>query len=384
MITMNKIILLLILIFANTFFLEAKEVATITALKGDVNIKSPHVFIKATLGTKLQEEDTVITKEKSKVQIIFTDETVVTIGKNSTFVIKKYLAEGNNMQAELDLMQGAMRTITGKIGKVAPKKFKVRTKTATIGIRGTNFTVIAYADNSCEAYCTYGEIYIIADRREYTVPYGYHILINSQMQARIEPFTAKDLKNLSKEFFQIHKKTNGENEKRNRAIIPPKMGENIQILSHSNEKETLAKTIQKEQTLVDNFQNEDISSLTDSMVIDSYSMSEAIYGGRYATSFSTGSLYPNGDALLKVDFGHDSAELGLGDYYDRDAIVWYDFKNVNSNTISGTQRDGGDGTAQAQFYGETGNIVKGKFSFKENGRITAKGTFSVGSGQTLH
>jgi hypothetical protein len=39
-----------------------------------------------------------------------------------------------------------MKTLTGKIGKFAPKRFKVLTKNASIGIRGTYFVVESYED----------------------------------------------------------------------------------------------------------------------------------------------------------------------------------------------------------------------------------------------
>jgi hypothetical protein len=43
----------------------------------------------------------------------------------------------------LDLLQGSVRVVTGLLAKVNPERFKVRTPTAVVGVRGTDFIVDA-------------------------------------------------------------------------------------------------------------------------------------------------------------------------------------------------------------------------------------------------
>jgi len=137
----------------------AKSVGTITALKGKALISRDGTEIVAKLGAGLEEKDTLTTTKEGQVQIIFDDETIITVGNNSSFSINEYLYEESKApSAQFGLFSGAMRTITGKIGKMAPENFKVKTKTATIGIRGTNFTVVANQDGSSNIYCTLGAI----------------------------------------------------------------------------------------------------------------------------------------------------------------------------------------------------------------------------------
>ena len=132
-----KIVLIVLFLGATLF---GGDVANITALNGEAFIKRDGTEIKATLGASLMEKDSVVTKEKTKVQIIFKDETIVTIGKNSTFSINEYLFEEKRESvAKFEMLKGSMRTITGMIGNVVPERFSIETKTATIGIRGTNF-----------------------------------------------------------------------------------------------------------------------------------------------------------------------------------------------------------------------------------------------------
>ena len=181
--------------------LFAKEVATITALKGSVEIQSPSVKMAATLGAKLQEEDSVVTGTKSKAQIIFNDETIVTVGKESIFSIKEYVYNEKNPKVEFNLIKGAMRTITGKIGKIAPSKFKVHTRTATIGIRGTNFTVLVGDDGSQMVFCTYGAIEVTHNKVSTIVKEGQVITITKLGTVNLKAYTPQELKQMKENQF---------------------------------------------------------------------------------------------------------------------------------------------------------------------------------------
>ncbi|MDR2904844.1 MAG: FecR family protein, partial [Helicobacteraceae bacterium] len=84
---------------------------------------------------------------------------IVTIGKNSALEIEKFLFDEKNAknEAEISLSKGAFRTITGQIGKIAPETFKLKTRTTTIGVRGTQ--IIAEITDIAERFaCAQGEI----------------------------------------------------------------------------------------------------------------------------------------------------------------------------------------------------------------------------------
>jgi hypothetical protein len=194
---MNKILLILFL-FITTIL--ANDIGTITAFKGKASIKRDNVLIPLTLGTKLQEKDEIITENRTKVQIIFKDETIITIGKNSNFSINDYFYEEANSKprAEFGIFRGAMRTITGQIGKIAPKKFKVITKTSSIGIRGTNFTV-----SGNRVYCTYGaiDVTIRSTGVNVLVKQGFFVQINTDGTTTLQEYSAEDIEEVSNEEF---------------------------------------------------------------------------------------------------------------------------------------------------------------------------------------
>ncbi|MEA3512769.1 MAG: Ig-like domain-containing protein, partial [Campylobacterota bacterium] len=138
---MKKIILILLTISTFAF----ANVGKITAIKGEVYVQRAAEQKTATIGLILEIDDKIITKKKSKALILFNDNTSITIGKSSNMDIKSFVYDqkvASNNKAEFGFGQGVFRTITGKIGKLNKSKFKIKTSTASIGIRGTVFDVV--------------------------------------------------------------------------------------------------------------------------------------------------------------------------------------------------------------------------------------------------
>ncbi len=77
--------------------------------------------------------------------MIFKDNTRISVGPNSKLEIEKYLFEPANNQEGFvtNLSKVSIECKTGLISKVNPKAFKVKVKTATMGICGTHFIVNA-------------------------------------------------------------------------------------------------------------------------------------------------------------------------------------------------------------------------------------------------
>lgn len=117
-------------------------------------------------GVQVESGDTLAVGDKSTLQVRFTDESVVALRANSQFKIENYKFDKNaeSDRSLMGLLKGGMRTITGLIGKANNKNYAVQTATATIGIRGTHFTVVS-CNNDCtrpdgtpEANGTFGNV----------------------------------------------------------------------------------------------------------------------------------------------------------------------------------------------------------------------------------
>lgn len=137
---MKKILLLFIVLQVSLF----ASIGKITAVQGEVFITSGSEKVAAKSGSILNEKDIVNTGDNSKALLLFNDKTSISIGKNSEFSIEDYLYDdkvASNNKANFKFNVGVFRTITGAIGKLNKEKFKIKTKSASIGIRGTVFLV---------------------------------------------------------------------------------------------------------------------------------------------------------------------------------------------------------------------------------------------------
>jgi len=103
------------------------QVTHLDGLKDAINLK-----------TTLNNGDKIEVASKSRTQMRFNDGTVVTLGRDSIFSIDEYLYDSTDKsKAEFNIIKGSFKFLTGNIGKIAPKHFKLKAKTATMGVRGT-------------------------------------------------------------------------------------------------------------------------------------------------------------------------------------------------------------------------------------------------------
>ena len=93
-------------------------------------------------GSEVGQGDTIVTGASGRAQIRFSDGAYSSLQPQTTFRIDDYQYAGQADGSEkgfFSLVKGALRTITGAIGRVNRNTYKVNTPTATIGIRGTEY-----------------------------------------------------------------------------------------------------------------------------------------------------------------------------------------------------------------------------------------------------
>ena len=102
-------------------------------------------------GDFIYVNDEIMTTNRSFVVLQFEDGAKVTVRPDSTLIIEQYLYNGDaGDEAELNLVSGGLRVITGAMAKNNPENYKVRTPVALMGVRGTEFSVILCGDNVCD------------------------------------------------------------------------------------------------------------------------------------------------------------------------------------------------------------------------------------------
>jgi hypothetical protein len=131
--------------------LPAKRISTntivgrVAVLKSQLNATSSNGLSRTlTAGGAIYVGDLLQTGADDHAVLVFTDETKVTLQKNTHFLVSRY--NYNTKQPDkgnvfVEMIRGAARFATGKIAKTRPEQFNIGTVTATIGVRGTGFDV---------------------------------------------------------------------------------------------------------------------------------------------------------------------------------------------------------------------------------------------------
>jgi hypothetical protein len=131
---------------------QADAVGRLTQVEGRVDIlrsgQLPAIPVKVNDG--VQTGDILRTKSKSKAQVTFIDNSTLTISPESRVAIESYMFDSsqNKRNAVIQLFQGLAQVAVSKIFKASEPDFVVKTKTAIMGVRGTDFGIRIYPNSS--------------------------------------------------------------------------------------------------------------------------------------------------------------------------------------------------------------------------------------------
>ena len=188
-----KKIIFMFLLFVSTLF---ANIGTITLLEGEAFVKRGEETLRLNISDQISNNDFIETKTNSKVKITFIDNTIITIGKESSLKIEDYFFDSNNKNSaktELSVSKGAFHAITGQIGKVNPEKFKLKTKNATIGIRGTEI----YGDQN-RVFCTQGAIFVNSFGETREVSQGFFVnTFDNQIPSQSTPIDQQQFQDVN-------------------------------------------------------------------------------------------------------------------------------------------------------------------------------------------
>jgi hypothetical protein len=124
-------------------------------------------------GDEVAQGATVFTGANSSVVLKFDDGQVAALTSNSRMTITtyEYNPQTKSGNVLLSLIDGGMRAITGLIGRGKPENVAYRAASATIGIRGTDVTIVTTAGNVVVTV-TEGAISFTYEGKTITVPAG--------------------------------------------------------------------------------------------------------------------------------------------------------------------------------------------------------------------
>ena len=131
--------------------LDSRVIGRVALLRGKASaIEDGDSSRVLTTGAAVYERDQIQTGIKSYVVIAFNDQTRATLAPQSAFRIEEHEfkpQQPDENNSFFSFLQGSLRMVTGLIGRLNQRAFRVATPTATIGIRGTGFDLV------CEGAC---------------------------------------------------------------------------------------------------------------------------------------------------------------------------------------------------------------------------------------
>ena len=123
--------------------LNATEIGEISELKGngEISRQDSSDYFLAELASDIFSFDEVRTGN-GRIAVEFIDSSILKLTEHSKIVIDNYIFDPDPSKSKLalNMASGTARFITGKLGRIDKKNISIRTPSATIGIRGTDFT----------------------------------------------------------------------------------------------------------------------------------------------------------------------------------------------------------------------------------------------------
>ena len=144
---LSKVLIIIFLTFASVANASNNSfVGVIGAAIGDIKNQKNESLSN---GSKIFFGDTIISKSKSNAQILFLDQTVLTLGEETELTIDEFVYDPNSQDGSFvsTVKTGTVKFITGQISKKNPDNLEVKVPAGTLGARGTEFVVLSESNN---------------------------------------------------------------------------------------------------------------------------------------------------------------------------------------------------------------------------------------------
>ncbi len=145
---LNKkiLILLVFLLLPNLGKANTDFIGVIGAAVGEITNQNNE---KLSNGSKIFFGDTVVSNNNSNAQILFLDQTILTLGEDTELTIDEFIYDPNSHEGSFvsNVKSGTVKFITGQISKKNPENLEVKFPSGTLGARGTEFIVLAENKN---------------------------------------------------------------------------------------------------------------------------------------------------------------------------------------------------------------------------------------------
>jgi hypothetical protein len=121
-------------------------------------IKGKIIGRTASTGQAVYLNDEIKTSATAKAQILLKDQSVFSIGPNSTMVIDKFVYDPQKSSLNVSIQKGAFKFVSGKIANSSDEAMKVSLPNATIAVRGTGVAGIVESNGSATVMLLHGAV----------------------------------------------------------------------------------------------------------------------------------------------------------------------------------------------------------------------------------
>ena len=137
---MYKWLLILFLVASSNVCAEIGEISELRG-NGEILRQSEGDKLLAELALDIFSYDDIRTGN-GRIAVKFVDESIIRLTEHSKIIIDEYIYDPDPSKSKLALRMasGTARFITGALGKIDKQNIKIRTPSATVAVRGTDFT----------------------------------------------------------------------------------------------------------------------------------------------------------------------------------------------------------------------------------------------------
>ncbi|HID36298.1 MAG TPA: hypothetical protein EYP39_02810 [Ghiorsea sp.] len=143
-----KIVCVFVMLFLGSQASFAQKIGMIQSVHGDVWLMEEGKVWRLQQGDEVNRDHTIVTEEKSVASVELVDGSMLNVGANTRLKLQQYVQETSQASSmNFNVLWGNVRYFVKKI--IDPNAaFNVKTTTAAIGVRGTEFEVrMPYPDN---------------------------------------------------------------------------------------------------------------------------------------------------------------------------------------------------------------------------------------------
>lgn len=135
--------LLLAFFWAPDAWADDDLIGLVKTVEGDAVLVRGDTTVPATVGTEVHRKDRLRTGGNGAAGVTLNDGTLISLGPNSLFEFSEFEYAPRRGAFEFlgSMLGGTMLYSSGKVGKLAPERTRIKTPISVIAVRGTRFGV---------------------------------------------------------------------------------------------------------------------------------------------------------------------------------------------------------------------------------------------------